>query len=47
MPFYKSIAITPETTAYFWKNSENIETLIDAVQLTNTSKLRLEKMNAV
>ena len=47
MPFYKSIAITPETTAYFWKNSEDLESLVDAVSLTNTSKLRLKKMNAV
>jgi phosphopantetheinyl transferase len=47
MPLYKSIAITPETTAYIWKNSEDVESLFDAVSLNTTSKMRLEKMNAL
>lgn len=47
MPLYKSIAITPETTAYIWKNSEDVESLLDAVSLNTTSKMRLEKMNAL
>lgn len=47
MPFYNSIAISAETTAYFWKNSEDIDSLIEATSLTNTSKIRLAKMNAL
>ncbi|MEZ4852919.1 4'-phosphopantetheinyl transferase superfamily protein [Flavobacterium sp.] len=46
MPFYKSITINNTTTAYFWKITEDFNTLFRAVQLKDTSLTRLEKMKS-
>ena len=46
MPFYKSIAINNHTTAYFWKITEDFDTLFREVQLKDTSLTRLEKMKS-
>lgn len=46
MAFYKSISINNNTTAYFWKITEDFNTLFRAVQLKDTSLTRLEKMKS-
>lgn len=46
MPFYKSIAINNHTTAYFWKITEDFDTLFREVQLKDTSLARVEKMKS-
>jgi phosphopantetheinyl transferase len=46
MAFYKSIAITQGTTAYFWSISEALVDLQNACTLTSKSELRLETMKA-
>ena len=47
MPFYKEININSNTTAYFWKISENLEWLFENVQLNEKSISRLETMSSV
>lgn len=47
MPFYKEIKINQNTTAYFWKISEDIEWLFDSVQLNEKSIYRLETMSSI
>lgn len=46
MPFYKSIDITNDTTAYFWQITEDFNSLFRAVKLKDTSLARLEKMKS-
>lgn len=46
MSFHKSIAINKTTTAYFWKITEDFNTLFREVQLKDTSLSRLEKMKS-
>ncbi|MBD3725181.1 MAG: 4'-phosphopantetheinyl transferase superfamily protein [Flavobacteriaceae bacterium] len=46
MAFHKSIAINKTTTAYFWKITEDFNTLFREVQLKDTSLSRLEKMKS-
>ena len=47
MPFYKEININSNTTAYFWKISENLDWLFENVQLNEKSISRLETMSSV
>lgn len=47
MPFYKEININEDTTAYFWKISEDIEWLYENVQLNEKSISRLETMSSI
>ena len=47
MPFYKELKINTNTTAYFWKISEDIEWLFNEVQLNEKSIVRLETMNSI
>lgn len=47
MPFYQEICINNETTAYFWKISEDIDWLLNKVTLNEKSVARLETMNSV
>ena len=46
MPFYKSIDINNDTTAYFWQITEDFNSLFRAVILKDTSLARLEKMKS-
>lgn len=47
MPFYKEININSNTTAYFWKISEDLELLFENVQLNEKSISRLETMSSL
>jgi phosphopantetheinyl transferase len=47
MPFFKKININSNTTAYFWKISEDIDWLFENVQLNEKSISRLETMSSV
>ena len=47
MPFFKEININEETTAYFWKISEDIDWLFENVQLNEKSSARLETMSSI
>jgi 4'-phosphopantetheinyl transferase len=47
MPFYKEININEQTTAYFWKISEDLEWFFDAIPLNEKSISRLETMNSI
>lgn len=47
MPFYKEININSNTTAYFWKISEDLDWLFENVQLCENSISRLETMSSV
>ena len=47
MPFFKEININKETTAYFWKISEDIDWLFENVQLNEKSSARLETMSSI
>ena len=47
MPFYKEININEQTTAYFWKISEDLDWFFDAIQLSKKSMSRLETMNSI
>ena len=47
MPFYKEININEQTTAYFWKISEDLDWFFDAIQLSEKSMSRLETMNSI
>lgn len=47
MPFYKEININPNTTAYFWKISEDLDWLFENVQLNEKSTCRLETMSSI
>lgn len=46
MPFHSSIVINETTTAYFWKITEDFNTLFRAVKLKDVSLARLETMKA-
>ncbi|HTO35916.1 MAG TPA: 4'-phosphopantetheinyl transferase superfamily protein [Flavobacterium sp.] len=46
MPFYKSIQISDDITAYFWQITEDYQTLFRSVRLKDTSLARLEKMKS-
>ena len=47
MPFFKEIKINEQTTAYFWKISEDIEWLFENVPLNEKSTSRLETMSSI
>ncbi|MES2863813.1 MAG: 4'-phosphopantetheinyl transferase superfamily protein [Bacteroidota bacterium] len=47
MPFYKEININSNTTAYFWKISEDLDWLFENVQLNEKSISRLETMSSI
>ncbi len=47
MPFFKEININEQTTAYFWKISEDLDWLFENVQLNEKSISRLETMSSV
>ncbi|MGV7107262.1 4'-phosphopantetheinyl transferase family protein [Flavobacterium sp. U410] len=46
MPFHSSIVINETTTAYFWKITEDFNTLFRAVKLKDVSLARLETMKS-
>jgi phosphopantetheinyl transferase len=46
MPFYKSIKINANATAYFWYITEDVTFLFRAVSLKDTSLFRLEGMKS-
>lgn len=46
MPFHSSIVINETTTAYFWKITEDFNTLFREVKLKDVSLARLETMKA-
>lgn len=47
MPFFKEININEQTTAFFWKITEDIDWLFENVQLNEKSISRLETMNSI
>lgn len=47
MPFHKEIIINENTTAYFWKISEDIDWFFENIQLNKRSISRLETMSSV
>jgi phosphopantetheinyl transferase len=47
MPFFKEIHINKNTTAYFWKISEDLEWLFENIQLNEKSISRLETMSSL
>ena len=47
MPFFQEIKINEQTTAYFWKISEDIDWLFENVQLNEKSSSRLETMSSI
>lgn len=47
MPFFKEININEQTTAYFWKISEDLDWLFENVQLNEKSISRMETMSSV
>lgn len=47
MPFFQEIKINEQTTAYFWKISEDIDWLFENVPLNEKSISRLETMNSI
>ena len=47
MPFYKELKINTNTTAYFWKISEDIDWLFENVELNEKSITRLETMSSI
>lgn len=47
MPFFKEIKINSNTTAYFWKISEDIDWLFENVTLNEKSSSRLETMSSI
>ena len=47
MPFFQEIKINEQTTAYFWKISEDIHWLFENVQLNEKSSSRLETMSSI
>lgn len=47
MPFHSKIQISNTITAYFWKNTEDLESLFEQVQLKETSLKRLEDMLSI
>lgn len=46
MPFYKSIVLQPNCTAYFWKIEEDFNWLFRTVSLKDVSLARLEQMKS-
>lgn len=46
MPFYKAIALTPNTKLYLWKITEDVDTLFKSVRLKDSSLARLEGMKS-
>jgi phosphopantetheinyl transferase len=46
MPFYTSLQVQPNTTAYFWKIDEDFDTLFRLVALKDVSLARLEQMKS-
>jgi phosphopantetheinyl transferase len=46
MPFYKSIAIKPNSTLYLWKITEDFDALFREVRLKDVSLSRLEGMKS-
>ena len=47
MPFYKETNINSNTTAYFWKISEDLDWFFENVQLNEKSISRLETMSSI
>lgn len=47
MPFFKEININEQTTAYFWKITEDLEWFFENIPLTEKSVSRLETMNSM
>jgi 4'-phosphopantetheinyl transferase len=47
MPFFQEIKINEQTTAYFWKISEDIDWLFENVPLNEKSSARLETMSSI
>jgi len=47
MPFHKEINIDSNTTAYFWKISEDLDWFFEQVQLNEKSISRLETMSSI
>jgi 4'-phosphopantetheinyl transferase len=47
MPFFQEIKINEQTTAYFWKISEDIDWLFENVPLNEKSSSRLETMSSI
>lgn len=47
MPFHSKIQITNEIIAYFWKNTEDIDSMFEQVQLKESSIKRLEGMQSM
>ncbi|MCF6131607.1 4'-phosphopantetheinyl transferase family protein [Flavobacterium wongokense] len=46
MPFYKAIALSPNTKLYLWKITEDVDTLFKSVKLKDSSLARLGGMKA-
>ena len=46
MPLYKSISLSSNTRLYFWKITEDFNTLFKAVSLKNSSLIRVESMKS-
>jgi 4'-phosphopantetheinyl transferase len=46
MPFYKAIALSPNTKLYLWKITEDTGTLFNSVRLKESSLKRLEGMKS-
>ena len=47
MPLFKEININEQTTAYFWKITEDLEWLFENIPLTEKSVSRLKTMNSM